>query len=314
MEYAAPLKQEIVRQRGMCTIDIARTSGHFPEFRVAAMASGPRDSGDARSLFTVLDFSPMTSWSAAQYLKFEDERSRPAIDLLASVPLDRPRRVVDLGCGPGNSTELLAARFPQAEMIGIDNSPEMLVAARKRLPSWQFIEADIAAWAPAAPVHLLFANAVFQWVPDHLTVLLRLFGALAPGGVFAAQMPDNLGEPSHRLMREVAEAGPWAPRFAEPIARETLPPPAAYYDRLNPGAARIDIRHTIYNHPLENAAAIVEWVKGTGLRPYLARLHNRERAAFLGVYQERLRQAYPPLVDGRVLFRFPRLFLVAVKA
>ena len=127
----------------------------------------------------------MAEWSPGQYLKFEDERTRPAGELLARVPLDRPRRVLDVGCGPGNSTELLAARYPQAEIVGIDSSPEMIAAARKRLPAADFAVADIFAWEPAAPFDLVYGNAVFQWVPDHLAVLARLLDGCPPGGAVA---------------------------------------------------------------------------------------------------------------------------------
>ena len=147
------------------------------------------------------------TWSPGKYLEFEDERTRPARDLLAQVPLIEARRVVDIGCGPGNSTELLAERFPSAEIIGLDSSAEMLAAARKRLPAATFIEADAATWMPDRPVDLLFANAVFQWVPDHLAVLARLLAALPPGGVLAVQVPDNRDEASHRMMRETAARG-----------------------------------------------------------------------------------------------------------
>ncbi len=257
----------------------------------------------------------MSAWSPSQYLKFADERSRPARDLLAAVPLSEVRRAVDIGCGPGNSTELLVARFAQAEIVGLDSSPEMLAAARERLPGVSFVEADVATWTPAAPVDLLYANATFQWVPDHEAVLKRLLAALPAGGVLAVQMPDNVAsEPSHTLMRAVAAEAPWAEKFRVPIARETIATPADYYDLLRPDAARIDVWHTLYNHPLANVAAIVEMVRATGLRPYLARLDADEQAAFLARYAARLADAYPPLADGCVLFRFPRLFIVAVRA
>jgi trans-aconitate 2-methyltransferase len=256
----------------------------------------------------------VTAWSPNQYLKFEDERTRPARDLLVAVPLTAVRSAVDIGCGPGNSTELIAARYPQAEIAGFDNSPEMIAAARRRLPKARFAEADVVTWTPSAPVDLLFANAVFQWVPEHVTVLQRLMEALAPGGVLAVQMPDNLDEPSHRLMREVARMGPWAEALAEAEGeKEEIPDAEIYYDQLKPGAAHVDVWRTVYHHPLADAAAIVAWFKSTGLRPYLNRLDPQQQAAFIAAYQARIADAYPPRVDGRVLLPFPRLFIVAVR-
>lgn len=251
-------------------------------------------------------------WNPALYLAFEDERTRPPRDLLARVPLSQPRRVIDLGCGPGNSTELLAQRWPQAEVIGVDNSPAMLEQARARLPGLRFELADLASWTPPEGTDLLFANAVFQWVPDHLDVLARLLDKLPPGGVLAVQMPDNVTEPSHLLMEEAAAAGPWAARIAG-AARDVLPAVGAYYDRLAPLARQVDIWHTLYNHPLAGPAAIADWFRSTGLRTYLAPLDAAEREAFLGDYTARLAKAYPARVDGKVLLRFPRLFIVAVR-
>ena len=250
------------------------------------------------------------TWSAAQYLKFEDERTRPALDLLAHVPDIRVARAVDVGCGPGNSTEIVAARFPSAAILGIDTSADMLAAARQRVPSATFAAADIATWMPAEPVDLIFANAVFQWVPGHVAVLARLVAGLTPGGVLAMQVPDNLDEPSHVLMREVAARPPFAAHFATPIARDPIPSPARYYDRLKPLVARLDVWRTAYHHALADAAAIVEWVKGTGLRPYLDRLPGDLRPRYLAAYTAEIASAYPPRADGRVLFPFPRLFLV----
>jgi trans-aconitate 2-methyltransferase len=255
----------------------------------------------------------MTDWSAAQYVKFEDERTRPSRDLLARVPLASVARAVDLGCGPGNSTELLAERYPGAHITGIDTSTDMLAAARKRLPLATFVSGDVATWTPAAPVNLIFANAVLQWVPNHLEVVVRLMAHLAPGGVFALQVPDNQAEPSHATMRATAAGGPWAAKFSAPVAREVIPPIEAYYDRLI-AFGPVDVWRTIYHHPMADAAAIVEWVKGTGLRPFLDRLDERERASFVASYQAKLVEAYPPRSDGKMLFRFPRLFVVATRA
>ena len=256
------------------------------------------------------------AWSPAQYLKFEDERTRPARDLLAQVPLDEPALAIDMGCGPGNSTALIAERFPKTQVEGMDSDENMLEAARKRLPGLTFSHADLETWLPAEKADLLYANAVFQWVPRQLTVLTRLMAeGLKSGGVLAIQMPDNLTEPTHRLMEETALTGPWADRFAGGKGkRPGMPTPADYMNALNSLSSRVDLWHTVYYHPLANAEAIVEWVKGTGLRPWLDLLEEKERPAYLEAYTDAVRNAYPPIEDGRVLLRFPRLFVVATRA
>jgi trans-aconitate 2-methyltransferase len=256
----------------------------------------------------------MADWSANQYLKFEDERTRPPRDLIAQLPLARAERVVDLGCGPGNSTELLIARYPDAEVIGLDSSPDMLAQARQRLPKSAFIQADLVSWSPTPRTDLLFANASFQWLPDHQAVLRRMLAALAVGGVLAVQMPDNMSEPALALMGKVAGAGPWAgnPALAS-AARAPLARPEAYYDLLKPSCARLDIWHTIYNHVMAGPQAIVEWFKGSALRPYLDALDAAMRDDFLAAYLEEIEQHYRPRYDGSVLLPFPRVFIVAVR-
>jgi trans-aconitate 2-methyltransferase len=260
------------------------------------------------------------AWSARQYVAFEDERTRPVRDLLAALPALEPRIAVDIGCGPGNSTELLAARFPNATVSGLDGSPDMVAAARDRLPALEFTVADLEEWVrrPVTPndpaPDVVLANAVLQWTLDHAQLFPALRTKLAPGGVLAVQMPDNLDEPAHRLMREVAKDGPWAVKLSEATAqRASLGSAAWYYELLHSAGCRVDVWRTTYHHALAGgAAAVVEWFKGSGLRPFLAPLDADERSEFLLRYQTAVGQAYPPQADGSVLLPFPRLFIVAV--
>jgi trans-aconitate 2-methyltransferase len=255
------------------------------------------------------------SWSARQYTSFEKERTRPVRDLLGAVETIGVKRAVDLGCGPGNSTEVLAARFPDAVVSGLDSSADMIEAARKRLPNVRFDLAGITSWEDAGPFDVILANAVLQWVPDHATLLPRLVGRLAPGGSLAVQMPDNLDEPAHRLMREVAAAGPWAAKLSGAAGARTPRLGASwYYSLLQPRASRVDVWLTIYHHVLAGGTdAVVEWFKGSGLRPFLAPLDAAETEGFLAEYRAALAGAYPPLADGSVLLPFPRLFIVATR-
>ena len=259
----------------------------------------------------------MKSWDAAQYTRFEAERNRPIHDLLAQLPAEGVQRAVDIGCGPGNSTELLLRRWPHAEVRGMDNSPEMIAAARERLPGVRFDLGDAAAWSSAgfAP-DLVFSNAVLQWVPDHARVLPALLRELAPGGWLAVQMPDNLQEPAHRLMREVAAQGPWAQRLAQAATVRDAPLGAdGYFRVLREAGASVDIWRTTYHHQLSGGMrAVVEWFKGSALRPFLQALDAEQQSGFLARYEEAVAGAYPQLGDGTVLLPFPRLFFIARRA
>jgi trans-aconitate 2-methyltransferase len=255
------------------------------------------------------------SWSARQYAAFEDERTRPVRDLLSALPDIEARSVIDLGCGPGNSTEVLAARFPGAAVSGIDSSSDMIAAARQRLPQAQFAIGGIEAWNDAGPFDVILANAVLQWVPDHARLLPALVVRLASGGGLAIQMPDNLDDPAHRLMRDIAAAGPWVRTLA---AASTIRTPIGdanwYYERLRPLCTKVDVWRTTYYHPLPGgAAAIVEWFKGSGLRPFLEPLDVDSRAAYLERYTAAVARAYPASSDGSVLLPFPRLFMAAIR-
>jgi len=252
------------------------------------------------------------TWSAAQYSRFEAERTRPVRDLVAAIPLQQVQRAVDLGCGPGNSTEVLLQRYPSAHITGLDSDADMVRAARERLPQTPFAQADIGQWNADTPQDVILANAALQWLPDHATLYPHLAAQLADGGCLAIQTPDNLEEPNHRLIREVAAQGPWADRIGQ--IRHNLRHEAAwYYEHLQAVCSHVDVWRTTYLHPLQGHQAIVEWMKSTGLRPYLGPLDAQERAQFLQRYLEAISQTYPLLDDGTVLLPFPRLFIVATR-
>jgi trans-aconitate 2-methyltransferase len=255
------------------------------------------------------------SWSAKQYIAFEDERTRPVRDLLAALPPIDARSVIDVGCGPGNSTEVLAARYPEARVAGIDSSPDMIAAARRRLPQVIFAVDDVQDRKLGGPFDVILANAVLQWVPHHETLLPQLIGKLAPTGGLAVQMPDNLDGPAHRLMRQIAAEGPWAAKLADAAtARTPLAGLDWYYELLRPLCAKLDFWRTTYYHSLSGgAAAIVEWFKGSGLRPFIDPLNDAERGAYLKRYTAAIADAYPALADGSVLLPFPRVFMVAIR-
>ncbi|KZF26966.1 trans-aconitate methyltransferase [Xylona heveae TC161] len=258
-----------------------------------------------------------SDWSAVQYLKFEDERTRPVRDLLAQIPLQSPKHIVDLGCGPGNSTAVLAARYPHAHLEGIDSSPDMIKKAREVLPNIPFSIEDLNSYVPNQPVDLFFSNAVFQWLPyaDRINVIARLIQTQPSGGVFALQVPDNFLEPSHSAMRDTATKGRWAATLDHfQPALDPFQSVQELYNHLKPLCSTINMWHTHYHHVLENHEAIVEWVKGTGLRPFIDPLSSGERGGFLEAYLERLKQIYPISYDGKVVLRYPRLFVVAVRA
>lgn len=272
-------------------------------------------------------------WNATLYLKFGNERTRPVYDAVSQITqyITTPNpRIYDLGCGPGNSTKVLLDAFPGANVKGMDSSPDMISKARAALPDVQFELGDLATFAPKeeGKADLLFSNAVFHWLrsPTRIETLTRLFKTLKPGGVLAIQVPDNYLEPSHALMRDVAkrEDAPWAEYFKNTRIGDLsdkgrpdldpVEPSHEFYNALAPLAKKVDIWRTTYSHILTDAPAISEWVKGTGLQPYLQRMEDEDvKKQYLQEYQERLDEAYPQLVDGKVLLGYPRLFVLAIR-
>lgn len=252
-------------------------------------------------------------WEPEQYLKFSNLRLRPALDLLARVPLEAPAEVVDLGCGTGSLTRLLRERFPQASVTGLDSSPEMLAAAAKGGEAITWHEGGIDTWQPSRPVDLLYSNAALHWLEGHDTLFPRLFAQVAEGGVMAVQMPRNFAEPSHRAIAETIADGPWRERL-QPLWRDRpVESPDFYYRVLAPQAADIELWETVYWQVLDGDNPVAEWTKGTWLRPFLVALSDKEAQAFEQAYRERVAAAYPRQADGRILFPFRRLFLIAVR-
>lgn len=256
---------------------------------------------------------PSAAWDPAQYLRFADERLRPALDLLARVPLTTPTEVVDLGCGAGNVTEILHQRFPTAAVSGIDGSAAMLEKARAAAPDCRFEQADFTTWAPRTTPDLIYSNAALQWVGGHAALFPRLMGLLAPGGVLAVQMPAMHDAPLRRLQYEVASHGPWAERLAAQRSSPPILDAPDYWDLLRPLAATLDIWETTYLHPLQGENAVVAWASGSSLRPFLEPLDPAMKEAFRHAYAEALRPHYPRRADGTTLLPFRRLFIMATR-
>jgi trans-aconitate 2-methyltransferase len=259
----------------------------------------------------------MPTWDASQYLRFADERTRPCRDLIARIDLDSPKRIIDLGCGPGNSTDEIMRRWPNAEIVGLDSSAAMIAKARQAAPKRNWMVSDIRKWAQAndAPFDIVFSNAAMQWVDDHAEMLPLLMKHVSSNGALAIQMPCNYDAPAHTLMRSLAASTNWRNYFPNESVREWhVQDTPFYFDTLLPHASRLDLWQTEYIHILPSAEAIVEWYKGSGLRPFLDALPNDElRQGFLADYLDLIRPAFPQRASGQVLFPFRRLFIVAYK-
>lgn len=252
----------------------------------------------------------MISWDPAVYLRAADERARPFLDLVARIGAGAPRRVVDLGCGPGNLTALLRERWPDARLQAIDSSPDMVAAARDQ--GIDATEGDVVGWAPRDGDDVVVCNAVLQWVPGHLDLLRRWATQLGDGAWLAFQVPGNFGAPSHRIIREQAARSPWRQRLHGLLRDETaVHEPAEYAAALSDAGCGVDAWETTYLHRLTGPDPVLSWVTGTALRPVRTELDDAEWTAFTAELAPRLREAYPARPDGSTWFPFRRLFTVA---
>jgi trans-aconitate 2-methyltransferase len=250
-------------------------------------------------------------WNPAQYLRFSQPRLRPALELLARVDLEAPNVVYDLGCGTGAMTRIMAERWPQSRIAGIDSSPEMLAAAGSVLPNLQWLQQDIGAWRASEPADLIYSNAALHWLPDHQRLLERLIAELAPGGVLAVQVPRNFSAPSHAAIWETVRDGPWRDRLTPLWRYSPVAEPAWYLTALSAHCEQVDLWETEYFHILRGENPVKEWTRGTWLAPLLAALPPPERDVFEQAYTERVARAYPPRPDGTTVLPFKRLFFVA---
>lgn len=255
----------------------------------------------------------MEDWNSTQYLKFEAERTQPAIDLARRMNLNSPSRLADIGCGPGNSTRVLQTLYPSAAVLGLDSSSNMLEAARKACPGARFLLCNISRGLPEeSGFDAIFSNACLQWVPDHRSLLPRLFSLLSPGGALAVQIPFNQREPIHQIIDSLASSARWSGYFDSPRTFYTLSE-SEYYEILSGLSNDFSLWCTTYIHVLKSHGAILEWYRTTGLKPYLDALPPEKGREFEKNVMEEVRKWYPPQKDGKILFRFPRLFFIAYK-
>jgi trans-aconitate 2-methyltransferase len=251
------------------------------------------------------------AWDPGQYLKFAGHRLRPALDLLARVPSEAPQLVFDLGAGAGNVTRFLHERWPDAQVVGVESSADMIAKGRQEAPGIHWEQADFGTWKASEQADLIYTNAALHWLGDHDRLFPRLLDMLKPGGTLAVQMPRNFSAPSHTAMAEAAAAGPWRDTLVPLLKPAPVAEPGVYYDLLAPRCQSLDIWETEYLQVLEGEDPVKEWTKGTWLKPLLDALDEPLRADYEAAYARLVAAAYPKRADGRTLFPFRRLFIVA---
>ncbi len=251
----------------------------------------------------------MFEWNANQYLKFKNQRTQPAVDLVNRINIEHPKKIIDLGCGPGNSTGVLAERFKDAAILGVDNSADMIEKAKENYPRLDFAFCDIGGDLSGLDkdFDIVFSNACIQWVPEHRLLLKNLLGLVKNGGVLAIQIPFNFSEPIQKNIDEAASGNPYLPNKRPYHVLTT----GEYYDIFSELSDNFELWEVAYTHVLDTHEDILEWYRGTGMRPYLSALPEDEKPLFEQAVLSRIIQSYPKQKDGKVLFRFPRLFMMA---
>jgi trans-aconitate 2-methyltransferase len=256
----------------------------------------------------------MTNWNPELYLRFNNERTQPALDLISRIALSDPRTGVDLGCGPGNSTQPLRLRWPKARITGIDSSPQMIEKARATYPSEAWLLADVGSWSPTEQYDLVFSNATLQWIPDHAALIPRLLGAVNDGGALAVQVPANQSSPLHQALLHISSMPAWDSRTRDCRNQITYHAPDYYYDILAPIAKRVELWQTTYLHVMDRPQELIDWYASTGMKPYLEKLDtDQERIKFQQAVLRECEAQYPVRTDGRILFPFARSFFIGYK-
>lgn len=255
----------------------------------------------------------MSDWNAEQYLKFKSQRTQPAEDLARRILTDNPQSVLDVGCGPGNSTRVLKNRFPKAHIIGVDSSETMIQKAKETCPDIEFQVMDITEEHPGLEnLDVIFSNACLQWIPHHREFVPKLFGRLRRGGVLAVQIPMNSQERLFTILSETVCEPQWdfSSLSLQPNTTLTC---EEYFDLLASLTPRFDIWETVYYHPMPSVEAMVEWMKGARLRPYLNALSEKDAQALVTEITEKASKAYTPQKNGEILFKFRRCFFTATR-
>ena len=252
-----------------------------------------------------------TTWNPNLYLRFKKERTQPSIDLVKRIESDSPKRIVDIGCGPGNSTEVLRKRWESSEIIGVDNSREMIEKAKESYPEGRWLLSDVYDLDPADPYDIVFSNAALQWIPNHERLIPHLLSLVGKGGVLAFQVPNNQDSGIHQNLCETI----LEPRFREYTGRVShilnYRSGPYYYDLLAAKVAELEMWETTYYHILDNHEELLNWYKSTGMRPYLEGLPENLVEDFVASVRDKCRERYALQSDGKVIYRFNRLFAIA---